>query len=189
MSFNQIMIHFCAPTLCEIKPGNMFFVKNEEFCEDDFNDWKSKLHSRGITCFSIKLSDSSTSILVCNVCWARKILGNLIVQAYLSEKGYTCSNLFDFVSQFNMRIQNNLGFPHEIGVLLGYPVDDVIEFENHQGKNCKYCGYWKSYSDVEKAKACQCRYKNCSCMCKKWYDQGYSLVQIINEYKRFADAA
>ena len=43
-------------------------------------------------------------------------------------------------------MKNEQGFPHEIGVILGYPVEDVIEFEKHQGKNCKYCGCWKRYS-------------------------------------------
>ena len=30
MSFDKMMVHYCAPTLCGIKSGNMFFIKNEE---------------------------------------------------------------------------------------------------------------------------------------------------------------
>ena len=65
---------------------------------------------------------------------------------HLSEKGYEVSNAFDFVNDLFNRMKNEQGFPHEIGVILGYPVEDVIEFEKHQGKNCKYCGCWKRYS-------------------------------------------
>ena len=32
-------------------------------------------------------------------------------------------------------------FPHEIGLLLGYPVEDVLGFIRYQGKNYLYTGY------------------------------------------------
>ena len=31
MSFDQMMIRYTAPTLCEIKSGNLFAVKKSEF--------------------------------------------------------------------------------------------------------------------------------------------------------------
>ena len=39
-----------------------------------------------------------------------------------------------------------------MGIFLGYPVDDVAGFINHCGNNCKACGQWKVYGDVEYAK-------------------------------------
>ena len=30
MSFNQIIVQSSSPTFCNIKPGNIFFVKNEK---------------------------------------------------------------------------------------------------------------------------------------------------------------
>ena len=104
MSFDQIIVQSSSPTFCNIKPGNLFFVKNEDF-------------------------------------------------------------------------------PHEVGVIIGYPVEDVIEFENHQGHDCKYCGCWKSYSDVDKARDCHCRFTECSRLCTQWYDEGYSINQIITKYQ------
>ncbi|MFV0528898.1 MAG: DUF3793 family protein [Lachnospiraceae bacterium] len=38
--------------------------------------------------------------------------------------------------------------PHEIGIFLGYPVEDVKSFVEHKGKNCLLRGYWKVYHDV-----------------------------------------
>ena len=40
MNFNQMMIHFCAPTFCNIKPGNLFFVQNKIFSKSSFEAWK-----------------------------------------------------------------------------------------------------------------------------------------------------
>ncbi len=32
-------------------------------------------------------------------------------------------------------------FPHEMGLLLGYPVEDVVGFMENNGKNYLYSGY------------------------------------------------
>ena len=189
MNFDQKIIHYCAPTLCEIKAGNIFFVKNQDFSKDSFEEWKKTFFSRGLMSFAIPLSENTTAVLICNVCQERKLLEDSLVQAYLIEKGYHCNGLFDFVEEFSYRVQNCQGFPHEIGIILGYPVEDVIEFENHQGHDCKYCGLWKSYSNVENARKCNCRYKNCTGFCERLYNEGYSLNYIINEYKRVESAA
>lgn len=43
-------------------------------------------------------------------------------------------------------------FPHEIGLFLGIPVQDVIGFMINHGKNYLFSGYWKVYSEPESAK-------------------------------------
>jgi hypothetical protein len=42
--------------------------------------------------------------------------------------------------------------PHEIGIFLGYPIDDVVSFVDCPSVKCKMTGYWKVYHDIEKAK-------------------------------------
>jgi len=183
MSFDQIIVQSSSPTFCNIKPGNLFFVKNDVFSKKKFNNWKDAFLNYGLMAFSTQISETSTAILLLNVCWTRKILDDVFVQAYLSEKGYHTGSVFDFVEELFSRMIENEGFPHEVGVILGYPVEDVIEFENHQGHDCKYCGCWKSYSDVVKARDCHCRFTECSRLCKKWYDEGFSINQIITKYQ------
>ena len=167
----------------------MFFVKNEFFSKKDFDAWKETFFSYGLMAFSNQISETSTAILVLNVCWVRKILDDVFVQAYLSEKGYNTGSVFDFVKELFSCMIENEGFPHEVGVILGYPVEDVIEFENHQGHDCKYCGCWKSYSDVAKARDCHCRFTECSRLCIKWYDEGYPINQIITKYQTLKTVA
>lgn len=43
--------------------------------------------------------------------------------------------------------------PHELGIFLGYPVDDVKDFMECSEKKCLSCGYWKVYNGQEKAEA------------------------------------
>ncbi|CCJ33178.1 hypothetical protein CAAU_1094 [Caloramator australicus RC3] len=44
-----------------------------------------------------------------------------------------------------------LSCPHEIGIFLGIPLEDVMAFINDE-KDFKLCGYWKVFGDVERAK-------------------------------------
>lgn len=42
-------------------------------------------------------------------------------------------------------------FPHEMGIFLGYPIKDVIDFINNKGRNCLFTGYWKVYNNLNTA--------------------------------------
>jgi len=49
-------------------------------------------------------------------------------------------------------------YPHEIGVILGYPLWDVEDFIRYNGKNYIICGYWKVYHEADNALKTFCRY-------------------------------
>ena len=42
-------------------------------------------------------------------------------------------------------------FPHEVGVFLGYPIEDVQQFIQNKGRNYVICGYWKVYHNADAA--------------------------------------
>jgi hypothetical protein len=42
--------------------------------------------------------------------------------------------------------------PHELGLFLGIPYKDVIDFMECAEKKCLFCGYWKVYNDSSEAK-------------------------------------
>ena len=55
--------------------------------------------------------------------------------------------------RFRHRFENcrrNRGeFPHEMGILLGYPSEDVSGFIEHKGRDFLYSGYWKVYGNLQ----------------------------------------
>lgn len=70
-------------------------------------------------------------------------------------------------------------YPHEIGVLLGYPLADVRGFIEHRGCGATAVGPWKVYGDIEGARARWERMRTCSCvLCQRW-EQGASLEELI----------
>ena len=95
MSFDQMMIHFASPTVCGIKPANLFSVKEEQFSWLDFVKWRSEFAKHGIIARTVKSSGGVNLVLVYNVCWQRKILADDFVCDYLKSKGYCeCSDVF-----------------------------------------------------------------------------------------------
>ena len=70
------------------------------------------------------------------------------------------------------------GFPHEVGLFLGYPYDDVMAFIEHEGRDYLCCGCWKVYSHREQAEACFERYKRCTRDCEEMLGHGATLAQL-----------
>mgnify|MGYP000215834437 CR=1 FL=1 len=58
--------------------------------------------------------------------------------------------LTKFRSRYIRYMQKKQQFPHEMGVLLGYPPEDVEGFIIYEGKNSLCEGYWKVYAEPQK---------------------------------------
>jgi len=181
---DKYFIHYLAPTLCGIKPANLFTLAESDFTQVDIKKWKKRLKNLNLNFEFFRSSEKRWTIFAYDYVWIRKLLSDSLIQAYLLGKEY--SNPEDTIQTLNeliIRLQNQNGFPHEIGIFLGYPIEDVMSFEQNQGHNCKYCGYWKSYCNPEEAKKCCAEYKQCSQMCKQWFEEGHTVPQIIKKYK------
>ena len=70
------------------------------------------------------------------------------------------------------------GFPHEIGLFLGYPPSDVECFMKDPYKGVKCCGCWKAYSEPEKAVKIFRKYKQCTEIYREMNKNGKTLAQL-----------
>ena len=70
-------------------------------------------------------------------------------------------------------------FPHEIGLFLGYPVEDVKGFIRYGGAGCKLCGCWKVYGDVEHAASQFARIARVCRACVRRVEQGETLFEVF----------
>lgn len=69
----------------------------------------------------------------------------------LSKFGYYRDmKLMEFLKFLKIRYEVN-SCPHEIGVFLGIPADDVEKFMLYDGKKFVFSGYWKVYCNKERA--------------------------------------
>ena len=77
------------------------------------------------------------------------------------------------------RLRMGKEFPHEIGLFLGYPPEDVLGFQRYRGQNCKLCGYWKVYSDVDRARVLFRLYDRCREVLCRRVAQGMTLSEVF----------
>ena len=83
-------------------------------------------------------------------------LNSRAVRRLIREYGYTDKmELSEMLARLSGRARDfaerDMGFPHEIGAFLGYPAEDVRGFIENQGRKFLMTGYWKVYSDPERA--------------------------------------
>ena len=71
--------------------------------------------------------------------------------------------------QLSKRLNETKEFPHEIGLFLGYPPEDVKGFIDNRAEGYKCIGCWKVYGDEENAKRKFECYKKCTDVyCAQW---------------------
>lgn len=104
----------------------------------------------------------------------------------LRSIGYGGKYVEDYVRELVRRIQGafrkkNL-FPHEIGIFLGYPLEDVLGFWFSGGRGAKMEGEWKVYSDTARAEHIQYFHREAVKAVLTAVKAGYSLEDIIKYF-------
>ena len=77
------------------------------------------------------------------------------------------------------RIAMSKDFPHEIGLFLGYPIEDVVGFIRYAGKGCKLSGLWKVYGDAEAASRLFDRLSRVCHAVTRRVDKGETLLEVF----------
>ena len=100
-------------------------------------------------------------------------LNRVGIRSFIREFGYIEMGLDEMLERLSCRTalfsREEIGYPHEIGIFFGYPVEDVQGFIRNAGREYLFLGYWKGYSNPMAAK-----------MIFKEYDQ--AKVCAVNEF-------
>lgn len=150
MDMNNIELQLvmqCAPVIAGIKVSNLLIIKTETlFSTLDI------LKSSHLCYFLLRKDSEKTTILLYNPKKIKEYLEQEEITAFLKQLGYKDCSLGQVLSVFRKRYQNYMKqpqeFPHEMGILLGYPMEDVTGFMKNKGKNFLYMGYWKVYENL-----------------------------------------
>lgn len=183
-SFEAVLVQQCAPTLAGVKPANLFRFQSSAggAIEQTAMEWDKKLNPYGISVCVVKQCRKTGSFLIYAYrrAWIDRILSGQRSQDFLESLGYTVSGGFDSIlRQLSDRFCLEQQFPHEIGLFLGYPLEDVVGFIENQGKNFTCMGYWKSYGDPATAqKYCE-RYRKCTSIYSKMFNNGIPITRLI----------
>lgn len=184
LMFEEVFVEVCAPTLRGVKPSNLFRYQpqNREELLNTLDYWDREIRPSGLRVRALKECSRTGAflILVYRERWLQSILEKPSVRLFLKKSGYRMrGRVDDFLSQLSDRLCMERDFPHEIGIFLGYPLQDVVGFIKNEGKNYTCSGYWKSYGDPQEAKERFDSYRECTQECRDKYRQGISIIQLI----------
>ncbi len=151
--FDELLIKHCAPTLMRVKIASMFTYKYssyEDLCAQ-IEHWNGVLNQKGIYLTLLKCGRDRAVIYLYIKKKLEALLCDKDVRCFLEGYGYNCSNLESSISLLSKRFMLGEDLPHEVGIFLGYPLNDVKSFIKHSGKNSLYTGYWKVYHNKEQS--------------------------------------
>ncbi len=177
---DQLLIRLCSPTFAGLKTGNLFSVdiKDREKFNAEVREFNRRFACKGIRMIPVKYSKKHVLIYVYRPKMLKRDFANEEVCRVLKEKGYSYSNADRCVAQLVKHLEQDSDFPHEIGLFLGYPVDDVLGFMRSSREGVKYTGVWKVYSNKDAALETFDRYKRCTEIYKKAHNNGVSLDEL-----------
>ena len=147
----------CAPVMLQMKPAATLTLT---FSESKL--LKECLNDVDISFYPLTYKRNYVTWFIYKEKLLMKTLNKVDVRYILEKLGYQTRELKHCLDclreRFNNCYREKQEFPHELGLFLDYPTEDVIGFVINKGKDCRYCGYWKVYSDVEEAKKTFYRY-------------------------------
>lgn len=182
MNLDQLLAFHCAPALTRMKPANLIAhdrIKQDEII-NRYNETQKHLNTKGIQMERLWTCPKRELTLVYDRMMLDKHLSSPEVWGYLMVQGYPMYSGFEsIISHLKVRMIESGGFPHEIGVFLGYPLVDVLGFIRNNGQNCKLCGYWKVYGDpVEAQDQFEAFTKVRTILCDK-VKQGCNIIEAL----------
>ena len=181
-TFEAVLVRQCAPTLAGMKPGSIFCFNHSplEVSRQKVCQWNKQLAPFGLTVQILLERPSSSSVIVFvyrHDC-LEQMLSDDAYQRFLAEAGYERTNLDGLLEQLAQRLRTQPEFPHEIGVFLGYPLQDVIGFIENHGRNFTCCGFWKSYGDPAEMQICFACYRKCIQTYVSMFERGIPIEQM-----------
>ncbi len=157
MTLSDLLIEHSAPTLAGIKCASLISLMNldtkEQFPAKD-------LRAKGLSFLSITAKNGTRLLLIYREKELMKKIRNDKAERILRNFGYDVSSISSLLSCLQQRFRT-VSCPHEVGLFLGYPAEDVEGFIANKGRNHIISGLWKVYSSAENAAKTFACYRKC----------------------------
>lgn len=176
----EMVVRHCAPTLAGIKTGSIFSCdySSRQELRNDIRQLNQKLVPKGLRIIPLRYSEERVLIYVFRPNDLASDLSDAEARLLLREAGYHSERTEQCILELIHRLNSGKEFPHEIGLFLSYPPEDVQGFIQNKARNCKCIGCWKVYGDEAAAKLQFERYQKCTELyCKQWA-MGASVEQL-----------
>lgn len=174
----------CAPLILGLKTSNLLSVSDEQAIRVpqllQHSQMKSYLLFQGKQNVQ---KDAKAVFLLYRLKPLCNHLADRSVQELLLQFGY-CDFSMDglltrFASRYAACMCNKAQFPHEMGIFLGYPTEDVCGFIENKGKKFLCAGYWKVYANAAQKRRLFQYFDRASELLVKLLAQGVRIEDVL----------
>jgi hypothetical protein len=148
----NIITYGIAPTLCGFKSCTLITLSDKY--KNTYKMWKNYkyefLSKVTLSYFELNVTENLFLVLFYDAANLRDRLKRDENRDFLKALGYEePDNIIS--SLYKLKDRCRVECPHEIGLFLDIPIGDVLGFIMNSGNSYMYSGYWKVYSDKQKA--------------------------------------
>lgn len=172
LTFAESLVRLAGGVIAGVKPAAIFSIPMKAFSAGQWRwlvrhalDEALRAYARSLPDYGVSLSvlyrtDRRVYLLVWRPTMLAKAFEDPELVAIVREAGYRGSTTDELVIELRRRLVayyvassegSPVEFPHEIGVFLGYPAEDVRGFLEGREATCK--GAWHAYGDERVARS------------------------------------
>ena len=176
----EMLVRHCSPTLAGLKTGNMFTCafENADDMREDLRRLNCTFRKKGLRIIPLRYRNNRALIYVYRPVKLSEDLSHKTACRLLEERGYQHTAPDRCIVRLIQRLSESEEFPHEIGLFLGYPPEDVCGFIENKADTCKCVGCWKVYGDEDAAKKLFAKYKKCTDVYCTLFANGRSIERL-----------
>ncbi len=171
----------CGPVLAGVKASNLLTMEKEDA-------WQlvSVMKNTDLSCEYLYTVSRRSVWLVFWRDELEKILSRKSNRNFLRTMGYTVFTVEAVLNRLRQRCRDHqegrISYPHELGIILGYPLADVEGFILHKGQKYLCSGYWKVYENPEWARKIFALYNSTRAQAADLARSGLSFDELIQSF-------
>lgn len=181
-SIETIIGYHCAPAIRGIKVANLVAIPRDLDVQltTALSGYNAQFNEKGLFFYELCHCDQRRLLLVFRKRMLEKYLRSAEHLAFLKLYGYLPGESLErWLERLGKRLENQNGFPHEIGLFLGYPLHDVRSFIRFKGSGYKLCGEWKVYGNPMSAMHSFYCFRACRDYCHTQLLNGKQLDSLV----------
>lgn len=176
----EVIVRLGAPTLAGIKTGSLFTCAytSRKSVEKSLQRLNRSFAPKGLCLVALRYSKKNVLLYLFRPAKLSRDLRGREAAELLQREGYPCENCGKCLDMLTRKLRSGGDFPHEIGLFLSYPPEDVKGFIENRAANYKFSGLWKVYGDETKAKELFAKYKKCTDIYCERYEAGCGIAEL-----------
>ena len=178
---DAFLVEHCAPTFAGLKTGNLFRISyaDIEVFREELRRLNGILKKKGLRAVPVRMTAEFALVYLYRPDFLKRDLGSEEATRLLKSLGYEPQSVNRSVAFLARMMREKEAFPHEVGLFLGYPPEDVRGFMKSSRDGVKCVGCWKVYGDEARARAAFWRFQRCREVFEENVQRGRKLETLI----------